>query len=224
MKRHILSFLFILSAIGIITGCSTLSKKDTEYAEFRSNDLSTFFLRGPVMSVERWDKFSNEYVNDLSFDKNGNLVRFGDSTAYVNRDEQGRIIALSNYLPTEYLMDSHWDYVYSYTPDGNVDMCEGGAYWCQIVSIFSDHDNNGNPMKETVSMEDDEGNSSVENYTYEYIQFDDFGNWTARKVGSHTTRNYDLNTGDRIKESDKTDNFIEHRRITYYTRDQFLKK
>jgi len=202
--------------------------------EFHSPDLSSFFLQGPVKTVDNGTKVTfdeqgpvieaeAEYTDPgeeplvfrVEYDPSGNVV----GGCSVERDDQGRLhwLGVSDGCSGE----QGYHFEYENVEDGimrywyDMGYCTGTEY-----RVVTKADELGNPLQERTTAGDEVGEcASV--IDYEYLTFDSHGNWTERKAkveSTVTTYVFDWETGedgeDEVEVS--TEERTERRTISYY--------
>lgn len=212
--------------------------KEQKNEEFQSPDLSTFFLQGPVKSV------TNDDGKTTTFDEQGRVIEaqtgfeypdgnpFSFKVAYdevsdgmvvggdpVRRDSLGRIQWLGwnnnscsgeegfhfEYGVEDVIMTSWYDY--------------GECYGSEITEVIK-VDDKGNPLQEKSQYGDEEGGEESV-IDYEYVTFDNHGNWTERKVKIQTNK-YTIAWNEKkgeditIESPTETTEKTEKRTITYF--------
>lgn len=235
MKIRNILFLGI-AAIGLVA-CGGKNGNSQQNEEFRSPDLTSFFLQGPVKN------FVDNENHQIAFDEQGRIVeaetgftdidgkplvfrvlydKIPDGTvvngSIVKRDGKGRIIWLGwnnnscsgeegyhfEYEKEEVLM-RHW--------------YDSGDCTMPVTDVTK-VDDNGNPLQEIYRYGDEEGDmESV--IDYEYVTFDDYGNWIERKAKVQTTTTtytWDEEKGEEGKSVVETQSSekTEKRKINYY--------
>ena len=224
---------FNVFAIGLLMACGGNKQQYSE--EFQSSDLSTFFLHGPVKTLEcngqsfafdqqgriieavpgysNYDGQSVVIKVTYDLDPNGVVV----DGCPVRRDGEGRLLWIGFNDGCSGETGYHFDYLpanayMSYYYDTGD--CTGIEY-IEVTSINDD----GLPLQENSQSGDEQG-SFESTCDYEYVSFDHHGNWTERKAkltNRETVYVYDEETGtDGEEVKTDTEEKTEKRMISYY--------
>lgn len=225
----------LLAGFSVFALLACVGNKQQYSEEFHSSDLSSFFLQGPVKSLEYNDQtftfdqqgriievipgYSNydgqSVVIKVAYDMDPNGVVVGGSP--VRRDGEGRLL----WMGFEDGCSGETGYHLDYHPDNallsyyyDTGDCTGLEY-IEVKTM----DDTGLPLQENRQSGDEQG-SYESTCDYEYVLFDHHGNWTERKVkvfSRETTYVFDEDTG-MDGEEVKTDTAekIEKRVISYY--------
>ena len=171
-------------------------------------DLALFELKGPVKSVNK-GYIINGTENGASFDRDGNISHLNKSyngyTYKFKRGQNGLIYKLTSYDP-----DAD-EQAYSKITYDNKNRPIKNEYYASYTGGSYSFSYTG----DKISLVKFFGGSDYDiksNYTYTYINFDKYGNWTKRKVSIKSTiYNWD-NTVMLSDNNSKT----QSRKITYY--------
>lgn len=227
---------FLLACLSVygLMSCNNAAKNvvndetESEVEEFRSPDLSTFFLQGPVKVLEDVDGMKK------TFDEQGQLIeaetpevgRNGQPLVYkitydkvasgevidgnaVKRDGLGRILWVGYTNSLAFFPEQ--GYHFEYGEAGVKKYLYNTGDMGRVTMEVTKTDENGLPLQETVTSGDDMI-EEVSVKDYEYTAFDDYGNWTERKVKIKTTTTSYEDDSVTKNSSEK----VEKRTITYY--------
>lgn len=157
------------------------------------------------------DSYSNKY----EYDADGKFIMGRTDSTTFTRDSLGRIDTYDN-TPDDFETLDFENYLqmkFKYDDKNRVSTVEfGGWEWNTDHKFFYDKDN-VYPSKMTFDG-GSEGTEYKGESVYEYISFDQKGNWTERKVTSTETESEEFS-----EEAPKTVNRVltEKRRIVYYS-------
>lgn len=156
---------YVLLFLNTLTSCNK---------EYESKDLQTYNLFGKVKSVvvTRISEFGDERILEtLTFSEGGELLVEGAS---IIRDSSGYICSI------EYDFGGT-----SFKYDENGNMIERSDWDTSTIrECPTKLDENNNPVESEQygEMGIDEGESPAAKFTYKYLNEDDHGNWTLRRV------------------------------------------
>lgn len=149
-----------------------------------AEDWKIFDLKGKVKSVT-YNDYTCPFLGVASFG-NGEVVTFDDSgrvivpeDGNIIRDKNGVAINIQFYI-CEGEIDDWMDQKLKYDTNGRLQKIDSGGYECQRYREFV-YDPQGYVAKR-MNIEEAEGEVHLEITTYEYISFDEEGNWTMRKA------------------------------------------
>lgn len=199
--------------------------------EFHSADLSSFFLQGPVKTVDNGDG------TRLAFDEQGRLTEAATGLddpntgqpivfqvvydkipggtviggSIVKRDAEGRLLWVG-YNGNG--CSGEEGYHFEYTAEGmqywyDTGECTGMLI-CEVLKI----DSEGRPQQEKLTCSDELG-ESVSTIDYDNVSVDSHGNWTERKVNAQVVEtSYEFEDEEQVSTS--TQESVQKRTITYY--------
>lgn len=188
----------------------TLSTTDPE-AELTSEASERLELSFDKAGRVTLDRYSNKY----EYDADGKFKMGRTDSTTFTRDSLGRIDTYDN-TPDDFEFLDFENYIqmkFKYDAMGRASAIEfGGWEWYTEHKFFYDKDK-VYPSKMTYAG-GSEGTEYKGEETYEYISFDQKGNWTERKVTSTVTESEEFS-----ETEPKTVNSVvsEKRRIVYYS-------
>lgn len=199
MKKIIIFVIALVSCLCICnTGCTTgnVSGVDSDtIVEYEYLDGVAFELYGPVRTCIVEKKHGDEYYE---FGNDGRLVYFEQmnmDSIDVYRDEDNRLVSIN-------IHDDEFYYKYLYNEDGDLETVVEVVIGNEVVKKYKEYDNDHNVTK-IISRSKLLGMDIYTSTNLEYIQFDQWGNWTER------IRNCENSEGE-------TWTTIEKRHIEYY--------
>lgn len=197
--------------------CSLISVATFAIADFRSPDMRKEGLRGKVLKVVTTTIPCDEYYRqkgdaqseEKNYPANGILYKGND----VKRNVQGYVLNYKDEF-------TGYDMGYECTYDMNGQLVELDGYFsCTWSAEYVDYGysytlfeyNHEGYCVKSVSNSDIGAMPFVQVVTYEYLEFDKYGNWTARRTRSVM---YDSTVDEEYRDYDYT-YFLETRQITY---------
>ena len=192
---------------------------ETSDEEFDSDD--TWLAQDDLaLSFDRAGRVTHDdYQNYYEYDDNGQFVEGTSKETRLTRDDKGRIVCYDN---TELDFESDdfdvMDYCkvsYTYDAQGRV-ATEEYIGWEWMTSYNYSYEGDKVWPSSCTFESHDEGWNSEGTITYEYLEFDDKGNWTERLV-SRKAKNYEEPWDDQEPEvEDYFMNSRETREIFYW--------
>jgi len=165
----------------------------------------------------------DEYVNEYAYDDEGNFVGRTEWTE-LTRDAQGRITSFYNpvldedgeFLDEDMDVVEHCRFEYTYDAQGRV-ATEAYRGWEWGTDYVYEYDGNAF-YPSVVSFEGyDAGYNESGIIEYEYVKFDDRGNWTVRTV-TKTTDSWEEAWDDNEPEVETSTSVTrQYRKITYWS-------
>lgn len=216
-----------------LLACNSNGGSASHSDEFHSADLSSFFLQGPVKTVDNGDG------THLTFDEQGRLIEaatgFSDAESgqplvfkivydkmpggtvlggsIVRRDGEGRLLWVG-YNGNG--CSGEEGYHFEYAAEGMQYWYDTGECTGMIINEVLKTDSDGKPLQEKATYGDELG-EAVTTIDYDYVSVDNHGNWTERKLSAQETEtSYDYEDGGEEQVSTSTWESTQKRTITYY--------
>lgn len=158
---------------------ASLVEESDESKEFESVDLGCFELKGHVKKLV---VIENDFKITYSFSKEGELKSVTNDSKDVytlSRGDDGELVVSSDDAVTidNYAVDDA-------KLEENViqlSMKWGSDGGLSYQTVY-EYDDKGNVVKETTTVEDEEGESDVYECVVKTLSTDSHGNWTSRKL------------------------------------------
>ena len=167
----------------------------------------------------------DDYGNEFGYDEQGNFIRGEFEQSTLVRDANGRIVEYSNEVLDEngefYYEDSDvfemCNLAYKYDAKGRVETEEYSG-WEWGSSYTYEYEGDAFYPKEVRIESYNEGYNENILFIYEYLTFDDKGNWTSRNVTRLATGYEEPWEEDMEPEYETTENHTrQFRKITYWS-------
>lgn len=233
MKKY--SFLLMMALSAVIVACDNKDASKEDVAP----DLAMFNLSGPVkeVNIETSTDSGNRSFQIMKFDEQGRLILISaeagdiEDGAYeisydtdpngvvtnhdgqpVKRDEQGRILWLGINGGCSGEQGWHFEYAAEGLKVWNEDI---GECWMTPIYEVKSWNEQGLPVEVISQSGDEEGVTSCE-FTRNYTEFDDAGNWIECRMSVKCKDASFDEDGNEVVSEDAASESQDYRTIEYY--------